>query len=286
MHKKQTFSLGRAAIARFIAWGFLGIVILFTVYPVLYALFGSLKTNFELTLGGNVLPEKWMFSNYPEAFLKGNFARYTINSLVLSGMTMLLSLTTASMAGYVFARHEFPGKKFIQGMYLAFLFVAMGSVTLLPLYRLMKTIGLSGNLSGMALVMTGGQATSVFLIMGFFKSIPKELDEAAVLDGCGFFRIFSTILLPLIRPILGVVGLFSFRLAWNEYLIPLVMSIGNPNLRTLTVGVVQLRYSANAAAEWQLMLAGASIALVPILIIYIFTNRQFISGLTAGSVKG
>lgn len=134
--------------------------------------------------------------------------------------------------------------------------------------------------------MTGGQAANVFLVMGFLKGIPKELDEAAYIDGCSFFRIFYSILLPMIRPVLGVVGLFTFRGAWNEYLIPLVMTIGNPQLRTLTVGVVQLRYSANAAAEWHLMLAGASIALLPVLIVYMFTNKQFISGLTAGAIKG
>lgn len=273
-------------VLEILKWALLLGVIIFTVYPTLYALLGSVKTNFELTSGGSILPRKWMFSNYTYAFAKGNFMTYTVNSVFVATFTMILALITSSMAGYVFARHEFPGKKQIVAMYLAFMFISMGSVTLLPLYMLLKSVGLTGNLMGMALVITGGQAANVFLVMGFLKGIPKELDEAAYIDGCSFFRIFYNILLPMIRPILGVVGLFTFRGAWNEYLIPLVMTIGKPGLRTLTVGVVQLRYSANAAAEWHLMLAGASIALLPVLIVYVFTSKQFISGLTAGAVKG
>lgn len=261
-------------------------VVLFTIYPVLYALLGSLKTNYELTLGGTILPKKFMFENYLNAFAKGNFTQYTLNSIMVAGLSMTLALLTSSMAGYVFARFEFVGKKQIVSVYLAFMFISLGSVTLLPLYMLMRSAGLTSNIAGMALVITGGQAANVFLVMGFIKGVPRDVDEAAYIDGCSYIRIFFNILIPLIRPILGVVALFSFRTAWNEYLIPLVMTIGSPKLRTLTVGVVQLRYSANAAAEWNIMLAGASIALIPVLLVYLFTNKQFISGLTAGAVKG
>lgn len=261
-------------------------IILFTVYPVIYALLGSLKTNFELTLGGTFIPKKFMFENYLNAFLKGNFAQYTLNSVLVAGLSMVLALLTSSMAGYVFARFNFVGKKQIVSTYLAFMFISLGSVTLLPLYMLLKSTGLTSSFVGMSLVITGGQAANVFLVMGFIKGIPRDVDEAAYIDGCSYIRIFFNILVPLIRPILGVVGLFTFRSAWNEYLIPLIMTIGNPKLRTLTVGVVQLRYSANAAAEWNIMLAGASIALIPVLIVYLFTNKQFIAGLTAGAVKG
>jgi raffinose/stachyose/melibiose transport system permease protein len=269
-----------------IKWIFLLSIIAFTVYPVIYALLGSFKTNQELVSGGAFLPKKWMFSNYIDAFTKGNFTIYTINSIAVSLFTMILALVTSSLAGYVFARFEFPGKKQIVALYMAFMFISLGAVTLLPLYMLLKSIGLTKSFIAMALVMTGGQAANVFLVMGFIKGIPKEVDEAAYIDGCSYFEVYYSILLPLIRPILAVVALFTFRGAWNDYLVPLVMTIGNPKLRTLTVGVVQLRYSANAAAEWHIMLAGASIAIIPILIVYIIANKQFISGLTAGSVKG
>ena len=267
-------------------WVFLIVLILFTLYPVAYALLGSVKTNFELTLGGSFLPKEWMFSNYQVAFRHGNFGRYTLNSVIVASTVTILALCTASMAGYVFARRNFPGKKLIQSMYMAFMFISLGSVTIYPLFLLFNRLGMTKNLSALALVMTGGQAANVFLINGFIRSVPRELDEAAFIDGCTPFQVFYIMILPMIRPILAVVMLFSFRSAWNDYITSLIMSIGNSKLRTLTVAVVQLKYSANAAAEWHIMLAGASIALVPVLIIYSFTHKQFIAGLSAGAVKG
>ena len=284
MRRKKNISVASIA-AQMMKWIYLAAIVAFTLYPVLYALLGSLKSNFELTLGGPILPENWLFSNYKQAFTVGNFGQYTLNSIIVAGVVTILALATSSMAGYVFARQTFWGKKIILGAYMAFMFISLGSVTLYPLYVLLNKIGLTKNLMGMALVMTGSQAANVFLINGFIKSVPKELDEAAYIDGCSPFQVFRVIIVPMIRPILAVVVLFSFRSAWNNYLTPLVLTIGNAKLRTLTVAVVQLKYSANAAAEWNIMLAGASIALIPVLIIYMFTHKQFIAGLTAGAVK-
>lgn len=267
-------------------WWFLLTVVIFTLYPVVYTLLGSLRTHRELMLGGSFLPESWQFSNYYHAFTSANFAQYTLNSVILAVSVTLLAVVTSSLAGYVLARRDIPGKKLILGMYLAFMFISLGSVTLLPLFNLFNSLGMTGNLSAIVLVMTGGQTVNVFLIMGFIRTVPKEIDEAATMDGCSPFQIYYKIILPMIRPILAVVILFSFRSAWNAYITPLVFSIGNSSLRTLTVGIVQLRYSANAAAEWHIMLAGASIALIPILVIYAFTHKQFIGGLSAGAVKG
>ena len=139
---------------------------------------------------------------------------------------------------------------------------------------------------GLALLLTGGQAANIFMVSGFVRSVPKELDEAATIDGAGTFRIFWQIIVPAIKPILGVIALFAFRTAWNEFVTAQVFTMSNPGLKTLSVAVANLRYSANAAAEWHIMTAGASIALIPILIVYLLANRQFITGLTAGAVKG
>jgi ABC-type glycerol-3-phosphate transport system permease component len=166
------------------------------------------------------------------------------------------------------------------------MFVALGSVTLYPMYFLLSFFGLNKSFAGLILALTGGQATNVLLVMGFTNSIPRELDEAATIDGCTIYGIFVRIIFPLLKPILAVVALFTFRNSWNEYIIPFILSISNRNLKTLTVAVVQLKYAAQAAAEWHIMLAGASIAIIPILIVYLFANKQFISGLTAGAVKG
>jgi len=273
-------------LLKVLKWCFVVAIIIFTVYPVAYAVIGSLKTNFELTSGGNIFPTKLMFSNYAQAFKEANFMKYTLNSVFLSIFVTIFAVITSSLAGYVFARHEFPGKKLIMGMYLSFMFISMGAVSIYPIFVLFNKMGLTNSLLGLALVLTGGQTVNVVLIMGFIKSLPKELDEAAIIDGCNFFQIYYKIILPLIKPIIGVVCLFSFRGAWNDYITSMIMTMSNPSIKPLTVAVVELKYSANAAAEWNIILAGACIALVPILIVYFFTNKQFIAGLTAGSVKG
>jgi raffinose/stachyose/melibiose transport system permease protein len=266
---------------------FLAIMIVFTIYPIIYAVVGSFKTNGELTAGGSFLPQNgWFVQNYYQAFVQAKFSLYTFNSIVISVSTMIIAVVTSSLAGFVLARRDFVGKKLILVLYVGLMFVALGSVTLYPIYSLLMSLGLHKNIIGLILVLTGGQAANVLLVMGFVKSIPKELDEAAIIDGCSIYGIFFKIIRPLISPILAVVALFTFRNAWNDYVTTLVMSISMPNLKTLTVAVVQLKYSLNAAAEWHIMLAGASIAIIPILIVYFFANKQFISGLTAGAVKG
>jgi ABC-type glycerol-3-phosphate transport system permease component len=266
---------------------FLAVMVVFTIYPILYAVIGSFKTNGELTAGGSFFPETgWHVKNYWQAFVQANFSKYTLNSILISVSTMIIAVFTSSLAGYIFARRKFVGKKLIMTFYIGLMFIALGSVTLYPIYSLLAKIGLHKSIVGLILVLTGGQSANVLLVMGFVQSIPKELDEAAIIDGCSVYGIFFRVIRPLITPIIAVVALFTFRNAWNDYITTLVFSISIPKLKTLTVAVVQLKYSMNAAAEWHIMLAGASIAIIPILIVYFFANKQFISGLTAGAVKG
>lgn len=277
--KKLIFGLGIGI--------FLAIMIIFTIYPILYAVIGSFKTNGELTAGGSFLPQTgWHIENYYKAFIEADFTKYTFNSVIISLSCMIIAVITSALAGYVFARRKFVGKKLIMAMYVGLMFIALGSVTLYPIYAMLTRLGLNKNILGLILALTGGQASNVLLVMGFVQSIPKELDEAAIIDGCSIYGIFFRVISPLIKPILAVVALFVFRNSWNDYVTTLVMSISMPNLKTLTVAVVQLKYSMNAAAEWHIMLAGASIAIIPILIVYFFANKQFIAGLTAGAVKG
>ncbi|MFV0239818.1 MAG: carbohydrate ABC transporter permease [Lacrimispora sphenoides] len=267
-------------------WVFLCIMILFTLYPVIYTVLVSLKTNAELTQGGGFFTEKWHFENNYKAFVQADFTKYTLNSIVVSVSVTLLAVVTCSLAGFILARREFAGKKVLLALYLSMMFVSLGSVTLYPIYELLRALKLNKSIIALIVALTGGQATNVFLVMGFTKGIPKELDEAAIIDGCSIYGVYSRVILPLSKPILAVVALFSFRNAWNDYITSLIMTISMPKLQTLTVAVVQLKYSVNAAAEWHIMLAGASIAIIPILIVYLFANKQFIAGLTAGAVKG
>lgn len=257
-----------------------------TLYPVLYAFFGSFKTNMELMVGGGMLPEVFQFKNYIYVWEKANFAQYTVNSLFICFFSTIGAIILSSLTAYCIERHDFPGKKIIYSAYLSTMFIALGAVTLRPLYLLAVQANIHNTLWPIIIIQIGSQGVNIFLITKFIKSIPKELDEAAMIDGCGPFRIYSTILVPLLKPILAVVALFQFRLSWNDYIVPSVFTMTQPHLRPLTVGVVQLKWGAGAASEWHLMMTGAAISIIPMLVIYFLANKQFMSGLTDGGVKG
>lgn len=275
-------------IARFFLFLCMAIIAFFTLYPVLYVVFGAFKLNGELLAGGTSLfPAKWIIDNFVQAWNQADFATYTLNSIYLALGTMSLSIIVSSMAGYVFARRNFFGKELIYGLFIAFMFINVGSVSLRPLFELAIKLNMNTSLLSVIFISVGGsQATYIFLVRGYMNSIPKELDEAAKIDGCTFFQTFYKVILPVLKPILATVALFSFRGGWNEYILPLVFTMTNKAKRPLTVGVTMLKNAGDGAAAWNIMFAGATIAIIPILVIYIITNKYFIKGLTAGAVKG
>jgi len=265
---------------------FLAALVVFTLFPVVYAVLGAFKTNFELVSGAGFWPKEWQWENITYALERMNFLQYTGNSMFLCIVCTVLSIIISSLGGYCLGRYDFPGKKIIMGVNYSLMFISLGSVVLFPIYNLMDSLGLTSTLIGLALVLTGGQSSNIVLVRGFVNNLPKELDESAAIDGATPFQIYFRIIFPLLRPILATVGVFTFRNVWNDYLTSMVFTIGQKELKTLTVATVALRYSANAAAEWHIMCAGVVISMVPILIVYVFANKQLISGLTAGAVKG
>ena len=275
-------------IARVLIWVFLLFIAVITIFPVLYVVFGSFKENKELLVGGaNIFPSVWVIQNYVDAWKQANFARYTMNSLYISLGVMVLSLINATMAGYVFSRRKSKFKSILYSIFIAFMFINVGSVSLRPLYEL--AVGLKMNKSLISVILIsvgGGQATYIFLCRGFTDSLPRELDEAATIDGCTFFQTYWRIILPLLKPVLATVALLSFRGGWNEYIMPLVFTMTNDALRPLTVGVNMLKNAGDGTAAWNIMFAGATISIVPILIVYCCVSRFFMNGMTAGAVKG
>lgn len=275
-------------VARFILFLFMLVVALLTLYPVLYVVFGSFKENGELLIGGiNMFPKVWIIDNFVEAWQKADFSVYTMNSVIIAVGVMVLSLISSGMAGYVLNRRNFRFKKLIYGLLLAFMFINVGSVSLRPLFELAIKLNLNTSLFSVIFISAGtSQATYIFLVNSYMNSIPKELDEAATIDGCTFFQVYTHIVLPLLRPILATVALLSFRGGWNEYILPLVFTMTDQAKRPLTVGVTMLKNAGDGAAAWNIMFAGATIAIIPILVIYIFASKYFIEGLTGGAVKG
>jgi multiple sugar transport system permease protein len=271
------------------SYAFLSILTVFILYPLLYVVLGSFKQNQELLLGGaNLIPRQFIFDNYVRAWNSANFSRYTINSIFLSFFVMTGVVLVSSMSGYCFARKEFPLKNIIYGTLIAFMFVSIGSVSIRPLFEVALKAGLHKSLWGVILITIGTtQASNIFLVRGYINSIPNTLDDAAKIDGCSFFGIYWRILLPLMVPILATIALLSFRTGWNEYMLPNVFTMSNPDMRPLTVGVVMLKTSVDgSAAAWDIMFAGATMSILPIVVIYAFTSKYFITGLVSGAVKG
>ena len=275
---------------------FLVLIAVITLTPLIYTAGASLKTNKEIALGGiNPFPAKPTLDNFKQVWgmdsIGGkstvNYADYTRNSIVVSLMTVVLVVVFTSMSAYCFQRGNFPGRDLLYWLFMGTMFVAAGTVTMYPVLQTTTSLKLN-NLVGLAIVQfaTAG-ASNLFLTMGYLKTISKDMDDAAVIDGCSFFSVWWRIILPLSRPILATIALMSFRASWNNYLLPNLMLAGTPKLMTLVVAVVQLQSSGGSGAtQYNLMMVGTMLAVLPMLILFLVMNKQFVAGITEGAVKG
>lgn len=263
-------------------------ITVFTLFPVVYTILGSFKGNMELLAYGNQLfPKKFVLENYIQAWKLGNFKQYTWNSIYMSGSIVLGSIITTTVAGYVFERGRFPGKNIIFAMVVSSMFVSLGSLTLYPTFVIAKVFGINKSLWGVVLIRVFGlNVTNLFITRSYIRTISTEIDEAAKVDGCSFFGIYTRIIFPLLKPLIATIAILEFRHSWNDYLMPMVFTLSNPERMPLIVGIMNLKSGGEAASSWNLMLAGSSLALIPMIVVYVIFNRFFIEGLTAGSVKG
>lgn len=264
------------------------IVFIIIIFPVLYTILGSFKGNMELLTQGNKLfPEKFVLDNYIQAWDMANFEKYTWNSIFMSGCIVAGTIVTSTVAGYVFERGNFPGKAFLFSMIVSSMFVSLGSLTLYPTFKIAKFFGINKSLWGVIIIrVLGLNVTNLFITRSYIRSISKEIDESAKVDGCSFFGIYRRIIFPLLKPLIATIAILEFRHSWNDYLMPMVFTLSNPDRMPLIVGIMNLKGSGEAASSWNLMLAGSSIAMIPMIIVYLIFNRYFIEGLTAGAVKG
>ncbi len=266
------------------------VVGLITLIPILYVVLSSFKTNTEIfSHPENLWPQNFTTENYVKAFNSEVFdvGRMLINSLYYTGSVVIITLLTTSLTAYAFARGEFPFKRTIWGMFSALLFIHLGGVGTYATFQTLSLFGLTGSLHSLLIVKIFAiNVTGLHLIRSYIDSLPKELDEAAKIDGCGKFGTFFKVILPLLKPILATVAILTFQASWNDYLMPTIYTQSYPEQRTLIVGIVALKNSGEGAAAMNLMLAGTTIALIPVIAVYIICNKFFVSGLTAGAVKG
>ena len=167
------------------------------------------------------------------------------------------------------------------------MFFSMGSVTIYPLLQTLNFLHIPKSLHGLLFIKVFSvNIINIYLVRSYVVSLPKELDESAEIDGCSFVGIFFRIVLPLLKPLMATIGILAFQGSWNDYLMPMIFTLGTPHQRPLVVGLVALSKSGETAANWNLILAGTTMSLLPVLVAYSIGNRFFISGLTAGAVKG
>lgn len=285
MKQRRTIHAGEAAATSFI-YLFLIVLTVITLFPVLYSICGSFKETQELMISSSLIPKKFTFANYATAWNKINYARYTLNSVIVAAASVILSVLNTTMTGYVLSRRKFRGKKIISGTYMASMFISVGPASLYPTYSVLVGTGLNNNLAGLIVIGALAGAANIFIVRGYIEGIPKDFDEAAQIDGCSFFRIYVQIITPMILPVMGVVALLVFRGSWNSYLLPMVVTSGHPELMTLPVATVSLKSSGGMATDWSVLLAAANLSLVPMIIVYILCNKQMINGLTVGGLKG
>jgi ABC-type glycerol-3-phosphate transport system permease component len=260
------------------------LVSLFWVYPFIWMVSASFKSQAELfadRLG--LIPASLTPDNFVRAWKLARFDAYFLNSIAVTVSCVIIVLMTSAMAGYAVGRYEFRGKKAVLSVLVASMAIPLG-FSIIPIYQLLKGLGLTNTRIGLILAESGGSnIIFILLFSGFFAQIPKELEEAAIIDAANFPTIFTKVALPLSQPVVGSVVIMQSIWTWNSFLLPLVLTLSNQRLRTLAVGLYALK--GEHSVDWTGIAAGGTISLLPIMILFIFLQKYFVEGL-AGSVKG
>ena len=257
-------------------------VCLVWIYPFIWMMSASVKPNGKVFSGLGLVPTKWFFSNYVSAWRDAHIQQYFINSVIVTASSVIIVVATTSTMGYVLGRVRFPGKRILVGVLAALVLLPQG-YTIIPIFDLITALHLDGNLLGIILAESGSaHIIQLLLYAGFFRQLPHELEESARMDGAGFFRTFAQIFLPLAKPVTATVVILQFIASWNDFLIPLVLTLSRPNLRTLAVGVYS--FQGENLTDYASMAAASTITLVPVIVVFLALQRYFVEGV-AGAVK-
>lgn len=269
------------------------VLVLFAIimaFPIVYTFLSSFKSNMEFMVSpDSVIPKEFTLENYKTLFNSMDFdlPLYLANSAYYTIIGVLFSLLNAVLGAYVFSRGEFPFKKGLFALYGSLIFITVGSISIYPTFDVLQFFSIPRTLNGLLIVkLFSVPVVFIFLIKGYIDSIPKEIDEAAEIDGCGFVKILFSIILPLLKPILATVTILSFNGLWNEYLMPAIFTLTKPEQRTLMVALIDMKNSSEGSTSWTLMLAVSAIAILPVLLTFVLCNKYYVKGLSEGAIKG
>jgi multiple sugar transport system permease protein len=272
----------RQPVATVVVNGLLIGLALVSLFPLLWMLSASFMAPGEAsTLPPPLLPGSPTLANYRELFVRGGMMRYLMNSLLLATTVTLVSLLFNAMAGYAFAKLQFAGQQRLFRALIGAL-VIPGQVAMMPLFLLLKQMGLVNTYGGVITPAMAG-IFGIFLVRQYALSIPDELLEAARIDGAGEFRIFASIIVPLLTPILASLAIFTFLGSWNDFMWPLIV-LTDAKLQTLPVALASL--SREHAQDGEMMMAGSVVTVLPVLVLFLALQKYYIRGLLVGSVKG
>lgn len=255
-----------------------------TVLPLLWQITISLKSSntvFETT--PRFFPNEFKFSNYSEAFVKMNFLKYFLNTLFISVTAVIGTLLSSTLTAFGFSRLEFKGRGILFVILLSTLMLP-SQVTLVPLYITYANLGWIDSFMPLIVPHFFGDAFYIFMLRQFFMTIPRDLDEAATIDGCSTFRIYWNIILPLCKPVILTVTILKFNFMWNDFMGPLIY-INDQNKFTLSLGLYVFKSSTKYGTQWAYLMASATIMMLPVLILYGFFQKHFIESVAVSGLK-
>jgi len=257
--------------------------VFYAVFPFLWLVLASLKTNAELLNNPFALPEVFQFKNYSNAIQEAGLGRLIINSLVISTSATFLNILFSSMCAFAIARHTFWGNNVLFLMITAGILVPLNAL-IIPYFAIINFLNLYDTRIGLIIVYCAvGLPVSTFILTEFFKSIPKEIEEASYLDGCNFASRYFKIMLPLALPGLATAGTFQFILCWNEFIYAMLLT-SSTDIRTIQFGISY--FTNQFFSDYVGMFAAVVISIIPSITVFILFQEKVINGLTAGSVKG
>ena len=285
--KRSPVTLRRSVeiAASFVMVALLWLFAITVIFPMIWTLITSLKTSAELFQSPWDLPAVPQWDNYVRAWTKINVGTYMFNSIFVSASSLFFIMLLGSMIAYALARFDFKGNRVIYFYFISAMMIP-GFLGFIPAWFLLRDIGLLGTHLGLIVMYVSGSLPfTVFFLQAFFKTLPRELEEAAIIDGASLFSVWWRIMMPLAQSGLLTIGVFNFLGVWNEYFWALV-TIADDNLKTLPLGMANLYQVAHYATDWGALFAGFVIMLVPTFIVYAIFQSRLTSGITIGALKG
>jgi N-acetylglucosamine transport system permease protein len=276
-------------VGKIVTYLILGFWFLLVVFPMLWSIMSSFKTDAEIFFSPWALPKVLMFENFARAWVKARIGAYLINTLIIILPALFFTLLLSAMASYVLARFEFRGRMFITYLFLLGMIFPI-FLALVPLYFTTQKLGLLDTYQGLIMVYVAFSLSfTTFFLINFFKTLPRELGEAATIDGADQYEIFFQIYLPLAKPGLVTMGIFNFLGQWNQYILPNSLMITNTDTTThyvLSQGLYYLQAQQFYQNDWSGLFAAVTIVMIPTLVVYLIFNDQIEKGMTAGAIKG